>query len=149
MSLTTQVPFESTYQTTSVWLKELMEELSWDDRHRAYHALRAVLHALRDRLTVEETADLGAQLPMLVRGLYYEGWVPSGKPAKERRKEEFLAHVAEAFNHDPLVYPEAVAWTVFKVLERHVSAGEINDVKHVLPSVIRDLWPNSEAAHAS
>ncbi|HEY5940705.1 MAG TPA: non-homologous end-joining DNA ligase [Gemmatimonadales bacterium] len=33
---------------------------------------------LRDRLTVEETAHPGAQLPMLIRGSYYAGWEPSG-----------------------------------------------------------------------
>src|SRR6516225_9161143 len=94
MSLSTIAPIEGTIHTTNCWLKELMEELGWDDRQRAYHALGAVLHALRDRLTVAEAADLGAQLPMLIRGLYYEGWTPNGKPIKERRKEDFLAHIA-------------------------------------------------------
>ncbi|MDR3638475.1 MAG: DUF2267 domain-containing protein [Isosphaeraceae bacterium] len=147
MSTTTHAPFESTYQTTNLWLKQLMAELGWDDAHRAYHALRAVLHALRDRLTVEEAVDLGAQLPMLVRGFYYEGWVPAGKPLKERKKEDFLAHIAAEFRHDPEVFPEAVAWAVFKVLESRVSAGEIRDVAHVLPSDIRTLWPRTEATH--
>ena len=64
-------------------LKELMEEMSWEDRHQAYNALGAVLHALRDRLTVVEVADLGAQLLMLILGLYYEGWTPGWKPVKE------------------------------------------------------------------
>ena len=27
---------------------------------------------------------LGAQLPMLLRGLYYEGWHMAGKPTKDR-----------------------------------------------------------------
>ncbi len=59
------------------------------DRHAAYRVLRAVLHALRDRLTVAETVDLGAQLPMLIRGLYYEGWTPNDKPLRERTREKF------------------------------------------------------------
>jgi len=63
-------------------------------RHDAYVALRATLHALRDRLPVEETAELAAQLPMLVRGVYYEGWDPTGKPVRERSLEGFLAGVA-------------------------------------------------------
>src|SRR5690606_20300263 len=89
--------FDRTVHATNVWLKEVMEELQWDNRHRAYEALRGTLHTLRDQLTVEEATDLGAQLPMLIRGLYYEGWNPSKTPTKERRKEEFLHHVREAF----------------------------------------------------
>lgn len=149
MNATNHAPFESTYQTTNRWLQQLMRELGWDDAQRASHALRAVLHALRDRLTVAEAVDLGAQLPMLVRGLYYEGWVPAGKPVKERRKEDFLSHIAAQFRNDPDVFPEAVAWAVFKVLASRVSAGEIGDVLHVLPADIRSLWPQIEATHAS
>ena len=149
MSLTAIAPIERAVHTTNVWLKELMEELGWEDRHHAYHALGAVLHALRDRLTVVEAADLGAQLPMLIRGLYYERWSPNGKPVKERKKEDFLGHIAAAFPGRADIYPENLAWAVFKVLQRHVSAGEIGDVKHVLPAPIRSLWPAGEASHAS
>ena len=149
MSLTTIGPIERTLHLTNTWLKELMEELGWDDRERAYHALGAVLHALRDRLTVVEAADLGAQLPMLVRGLYYEGWTPSGKPVKERKREDFLAHISAAFKGRPEIYPEGVAWAVFTVLQRHVSAGEVGDVKHVLPEQIRSLWPEGRVGHAT
>lgn len=145
MSVASIAPIESTIHTTNTWLRELTEALGWQDRQRAYHALRAVLHALRDRLTVAEAVDLGAQLPMLIRGLYYESWDPNGKPIKERRREEFLSHIARAFREDPEIYPEAVAWAVFKLLEKNVSAGEIGDVQHVLPATIRSLWPEGKA----
>jgi uncharacterized protein (DUF2267 family) len=140
MSQTGLAAFDSTLQTTNIWLNEVMERLAWQDKHRAYLALRAVLHALRDRLTVEEATDLGAQLPMLIRGFYYEGWTPVGKPVKERRRQEFLAHVAEAFRNDPDVQPEQVARAVFQVLAKHVTAGEIKDVKNNLPEPIRSLF---------
>jgi uncharacterized protein (DUF2267 family) len=141
MSVTTIGPIERTIHVANEWLNELMQELRWDDRERGYHALGAVLHALRDRLTVAEAADLGAQLPMLIRGLYYEGWNPSGKPVKERKKEDFLAHIEAACQGHAEIYPEELAWAVFKLLERRVSAGEIRDIKHVLPAAIRSLWP--------
>jgi len=60
--------FGTTLQKTNLLLKQLGDTLHWDDHHKAYHGLRAVLHALRDRLPVPEAAHLGAQLPMLVRG---------------------------------------------------------------------------------
>lgn len=141
MSVTAIAPIEHTVHTTNSWLEELREELSLSDRQQAYHVLRAVLHALRDRLTVAEAVDLGAQLPMLIRGMYYENWTPNDKPIKERKREEFLAHIAAALRESPGTYPEGVAWGVFKLLERHVSAGEIGDVKSILPTEIRGLWP--------
>jgi uncharacterized protein (DUF2267 family) len=149
MSVSAIAPIERTVHTTNTWLEDLREELSLGDREQAYHALRAVLHALRDRLTVAEVVDLGAQLPMLVRGLYYEGWTPNDKPLRERKKEEFLGHIAMALRESPGTYPEGVAWGVFRVLDRRVSAGEIKDIKHVLPAEIRSLWPESGGRHAS
>ena len=98
--------FETTLHKANRWLKELMEELGWEDRHAAYLALRATLHALRDRLTVEEVAHLGAQLPMLIRGVYYEGWDPTGKPVPERRVEAFLLRIAQQFAQ-PVVHDAA------------------------------------------
>src|SRR6516164_166898 len=142
MSQTGLTPFESTLQTTNIWLNDILEQLGWgEDHHRAYHALRAVLHALRDRLPVEQVAALAAQLPMLVRGLYYEGWHPHGKPVKERHKEEFLAHIAAAFRDAPVVDPVLVARAVFQVLSKHVPSGENERVKRSLPTEIRELWP--------
>ena len=108
---------------------------------QAYLALRVTLHTLRDRLTVEEVAQLGAQLPMLIRGFYYEGWDPTGKPLKERHKEEFLARIEEQFSGDDQADAKQVARAVFSVLSDRVTEGEIEDVKHVLPAELRELWP--------
>ena len=141
MTITSIDVFETTLHKTNRWLKELMEELDWQDQHAAYLAMRATLHALRDRLTVEEVAQLGAQLPMLIRGFYYEGWDPTGKPVRERRVEGFLVWIAQQFPDRGLVDPEVIARAVFRTLARRVSEGEIEDVKHVLPAGIRELWP--------
>lgn len=140
MANTTIGTFESTVHKTNVWLKDIMEELGWDSHERAYHALRAVLHALRDRLSTEEVSDLAAQLPMLVRGFYYEGWSPSRRTISERHKEQFLDHVDEAFRDDMTVDAEEVTRAVFHTISKHVSDGEIADIKHTLPREIRELW---------
>jgi uncharacterized protein (DUF2267 family) len=133
--------FDVTLHKTNIWLKDVMEVLNWQDRHKAYLALRATLHALRDRVTVHETAQLGAQFPMLIRGFYYEGWNPRGKPLRMRRKEQFLARIAQEFEDSDGIDSERVARAVFAVLAKRVTEGEIEDVKHVLPAEIRDLWP--------
>ncbi len=137
--------FESTLQKTHIWLNDIIAELGTQDKHQAYLALRTVLHAVRDHLTVEEVAQLGAQLPMLVRGFYYEGWVPAHTPIKERDRESFLNHIYLAFKTDaffePNVRPEKVVQAVLRVMAKHVSQGEISDIKSLLPRKLRSLWP--------
>jgi uncharacterized protein (DUF2267 family) len=133
--------FERTLHKTNIWLKHLMQILATDDRHAAYLGLRATLHALRDRITVEEVAQLGAQLPMLIRGFYYEGWDPTGKPLKIRHRDEFLARITQELRDGNGIDAERVASAVFTVLAARVADGEIEDVKQVLPGDIRDLWP--------
>jgi uncharacterized protein (DUF2267 family) len=111
--------------------------------------LRTTLQALRDRITVEETAQFGAQLPMLIRGFYYEGWDPANTPLKIRNREQFLARIKAPFKGDNAVDPEEVARAVFMLLSNRVTDGEIEDVKSVLPAEIRDLWPTLPESHAA
>jgi uncharacterized protein (DUF2267 family) len=141
MSVTGLDVFDRTVHKTNAWLAEIMRVLGSRDRHAAYTALRATLHALRDRLTVEEAAELAAQLPMLVRGFYYEGWDPTGKPMKIRHEEEFLARIEDEMRRDDGVDVEQAARAVFAVLAARITEGEIADVRHVLPAEVRRLWP--------
>jgi uncharacterized protein (DUF2267 family) len=139
MSVEAIAPIERAVHTTKAWPEELRQELRLVDRQQAYHVLRAVPRALRDRLTVAETIDLGAQLPMLVRGQYFEGWTPVDKPLRERKREGFLGHIGALLGESPRIDPEGVARGVFRVLEKHVSAGEIEDIKSILPAEIHAL----------
>lgn len=142
MSFTGLPAFDETVQLTNSWLKDIMERLETDDRQYAYLALRATLHALRDRLPRDSAVHLAAQLPMLVRGFYYDGWRFSATPTAERQRDEFLAHVGEAFQRDPKADPEAMARSVFAVLAERLTEGEVRKIVHLLPSEIRDLWPS-------
>ncbi len=139
MSSTGLDVFDTTLQKTAIWLNEIMAELGSNDRHLAYLALRATLHALRDRLPVQEAVHLGAQLPMLVRGFYYEGWTPSRKPGKAH-KAAFLRSIGACFGPGTPPDPEDVVRAVFNVLAHHVTSGEIKDVKQLLPKDLRSLW---------
>lgn len=138
--------FDKTIQTTNIWLNEI-EEVIGPDHQNALHALRAVLHPLRDRLPLEEAAHLGAQLPMLVRGIYYEGWRPQVNPTAIRRRNEFLARIQEGLTGSRPMDPRDVAQAVFRVLEHHIDPGEVEKVKHALPAELRALWPDA-GAHA-
>jgi uncharacterized protein (DUF2267 family) len=141
MTQTSLDVFERTLHKTNTWLNEVMLALPSPDRRDAYRALRATLHALRDSITLTEAAQLGAQLPMLIRGFYYEGWDPTVTATTRRHKEDFLGRIAQELRGSDVIDPEQAACAVFTVLTRRISEGEIEDVKHVLPSELRDLWP--------
>ncbi|MCE6967257.1 DUF2267 domain-containing protein [Cereibacter sphaeroides] len=127
-------------QVAAEWLNELQEDLGWADRGRAYLLLRATLHAIRDFLTVEEAADLAAQLPILMRGIFYEGWVPARTPAEARTVDDFLERVTGAFTVSPLAEPDVAVAAVFDLLRRHVSQGEFRQVAWAMRRPLRDLW---------
>lgn len=135
-------------QATNIWLRDANYELSWFTDRRVYLALRAVLHALRDRLTTPEIAQLGAQLPIFIRGIYYEGWNPAHTPVKSRGKELFLRQVRDEFAHtrNPDIDPEEVTRAIFRVLCKHISPGELAQVRGILPRELRQLWPEAKAA---
>jgi len=134
--------FNTTIEKTNLVLKDIMEDYDWprERRQQAYDALRAVLHALRDRLTVEEAADLGAQLPMLIRGLYYEGWRPAKVPVKMSRAE-FLDRVRQEFQYEVKGGIEQLVQRVLHALRRYVTEGEWEEVRSSLPKDLRTLVP--------
>src|SRR5918999_2299581 len=134
MSNTGVRSFDTTVEKTNLVLKEIMEAYGWprERRQQAYDALRVVLHALRDRLTVEEAADLGAQLPMLIRGLYYEGWKPAKVPMK-MSKQEFVDRVRREFTYDIEGGIETLVQRVMHALRRYVTEGEWEEVRSSMP----------------
>ncbi|CAG0948265.1 MAG: DUF2267 domain-containing protein [Rhizobiaceae bacterium] len=140
MTATTVHSFAHAAEQAQQWVNELCADLGWSER-RAYRLLRSVLHTLRDWLRTDEMADLAAQLPTLVRGVYFEGWGPSDAPPAERSKADFIARVDADFADDP-IYDTAVAIAaVFRLLDRHVSSGEIDQVRASMRKSLRKLWP--------
>ena len=131
---------ERSVEKTHIWLKELADELGGKDRRYAYRALRSVLHTLRDRLPVEVAAKLAAQLPTLIRGIYYEDWEPSRTPLPMRDVEAFLEAVAAEGHMAGATEASLAVQAVTRTLRRHVSAGEIEEVLAVLPASLRALF---------
>ncbi|MFW6092747.1 MAG: DUF2267 domain-containing protein [Pseudomonadota bacterium] len=141
---TTNVPsLERSIQKTQSWLKDISTELGWNDPERGYLALRAVLHTLRDRLPPNEAVDLAAQLPMVIRGFYYEGWHPADKPRKYRHKDEFIEQVRRIAPSITQDEAEKVISAVFHQLSSELDGGEVDEVRNAMPEEVRSLWPRA------
>lgn len=122
-----------------IWINEVAQEFGTDDHQLAYRILRAFLHAVRDRITVEEAAQLAAQMPTLVRGIYYEGWRPSTTPQRYHDRETFLRKIADEALVAGTTEASYAVTAAAAVLRRHVSQGEVEDVLAILPAEIREL----------
>ena len=123
------------------WINDLDEALGWNDKHRSYRLLRAVLQTLRDCLPIAEAADFSAQLPLVFRGVFFEGWHPAAIKPRHWDLDHFCARIDEYFARDPLEDSGDVVSEAFGVLRRRISAGELEDVVGCLPAEIRALWP--------
>ena len=140
MSVTGIATLDHAPQVFAEWLNELCDDLQWPEKARSYLLLRQTLHAVRDFLTVDEAADLASQLPVLVRGVYYDGWDPSKSPVRPRNKKDLLARIEASFAKDPLQDPERAVAAVFDLLRRHISEGEFDQVRRAMRKPIQELW---------
>ena len=138
--MTAIAELEKSVHVTEKWIDDVARRLGWRDRERGYLALVATLHALRDSLPAHEAAFLGDFLPVLLRGLYYEGWrLP--KYSSFRSQDAFLERVREGVHRDPAVDAEPVAKVILAQLAEHLPASELEDVRAVTPKALRAFWP--------
>lgn len=140
MSATGLRVFDETLHATNTWLHEITSRMGWDDREKGYRLLRLCLHAIRDRMPVGEAAHLSAQLPLLLRGVFFEGWRPAKVPLPVHTVDEFLDPLRKAFASERHFDPEAAFREVVDVMRMHVSAGEMEDVRRVMPEELKRLW---------
>jgi len=139
MSANSLEVFDKTLDTTHTWLNEIMKDLG-PDRQVAWKVLSVVLHKLRDRMTLGLAAHLGAQLPILVRGVYYDQFEPARLPTDWNSYDEFVAEVAKWLTDIRPVDPDLAIKSVFKVLTHHVDPGQITKVREALPRTMRQAW---------
>jgi uncharacterized protein (DUF2267 family) len=142
MSATGLDTIDRTVQETNQWLRIVMAELRTGNRHQAYAALRASLHALRDRIGPENSVHFAAQLPILLRGVFYEGWRPSETPTRERRLDDFLAYVESILGPGSGLDPSDAVRAGFAAIAWSVSFAEVQKLINVLPHDLRVLWPD-------
>ncbi|XDA97986.1 DUF2267 domain-containing protein [Sulfitobacter sp. LCG007] len=132
---------DHTVQLTHEWINELRERLDWHSSRDALRLLRAVLVQIRDHLGHDEVAQLSAQMPLLIRGMFFEGWQPSHTPVRDRKVEHFLSAIEDQVGDVQDWRGTKDIAAVFRTLDDKISEGEIRDVKSGLPQPIRDLWP--------
>lgn len=139
--------FDSSIQKSLTWIDEIADELGHEKRQYGYTALRSVLHTLRDRLTVEEAVDLSAQLPLMLRGIFFDGWTPADVPVTIRERDEFLDYLKEQMGPEVTNIPPTDALeAVLTVLRKHVSEGEMDDIFQMLPEDLQQLWTEAMPA---
>jgi len=132
---------ETSSQRAHEWLHDIERALGFGDEHAAYAALRATLHAVRDRLPVELAAHFGAGLPTMIRGIYYDGWHPSAARLRQAHAEDFVeAMRREMHGHTELQNVEQVALAVMGVIDEHLERGQIDHILDALPKQVRGLW---------
>jgi uncharacterized protein (DUF2267 family) len=130
---------ERSAEKANIWLKDVASELGEDDLRYSYRVLRAVLHVLRDRLTIEVSAKLAAQLPTLIRGIYYEDWDPSRKPMPPHTVDTFLEHVVSEGRFSGESEASGGVTAVTAVLCKRLTLDEIGAILVVMPEKIRVL----------
>ncbi|HTL70966.1 MAG TPA: DUF2267 domain-containing protein [Candidatus Eisenbacteria bacterium] len=136
--------FDRALQTANGWMSEIGSELDTENPDEACRVLRAVLHTLRDRLPASEVVHLGGELPALIAGVYYEGYRLREKPLR-RGEDDFLAEIRRRLGADaPAAEPLRPFAAVLKVLSRHVSDGELEEICEYLPKNLRNLWVRLE-----
>jgi uncharacterized protein (DUF2267 family) len=128
------------------FVKEVASELGdAANIDQADRIMTSVLHALRDLLTPEESLHLIAQLPMLIKAIYVNGW-HIGAKNRIRTMDDFIeclmlknaGAAAQDFGNDE----EAIESTkaVFRVLRNHIAIGEVKDIVSQLPPELTELW---------
>jgi uncharacterized protein (DUF2267 family) len=128
------------------FLNDLAKDLGHpEETGRTGILLRAVLHVLRERLTIPESLNLLSQLPMALKGIYTDNWKYQEKPHKIKTQQEFAAEVEK---HQAQYGEQAFSWDkptteliqiVFKALNRYISPGQLDDIIAQMPLELKSL----------
>jgi uncharacterized protein (DUF2267 family) len=142
--------FNKHAQKGNHFLNELAQELGdRSDKAKAGKILRAVFKTLRDHLTLAENFQLLSQLPMALKGIYVDAWMPTHVHEIGRKKIDFVEEVLAYENKDTWARAEEIETTlkeiraVFKTLKKYISEGEFNDLEAVLPRQLKKLLRES------
>jgi len=133
---------ENNIHQTMDWIYAVEEACHWDDENqrKAFIALRAVLHQLRDLLALETAAALSSQLPLLIRGIFFENWKPDSNSSKIFERDDFLKKVGKAMYPYRDMDIEKTIKGVFNVLSRKLPPGVFENILQAIPKDIQELY---------
>ena len=129
--------------TPEAFYRTVMRTCGDDRRERAERAAAAVFHALRDRLTAEESDQVVAQLPAELKRVWRAGEKAKRRPIKLHRQEFF-----DRVRGEMGATPREARWVtlaVFAALKEQLSPGEAEDVLAQLPKDLKEVWTEAQA----
>jgi len=134
-------------QELNGWIKDIADRLGTDERRLAHCALRATLHALRDRVGPDHASHLAAQLPLLVRSIFFDGYNPAVTPRRERSRGAFLEQVhIEGVQPLDLMELERAVKVVLAVLGERTHHAQVENIAAMFPDDFADLLPQPARA---
>jgi uncharacterized protein (DUF2267 family) len=145
--------FEKYAQDGNLFIKNLAQELGHpDELGRTGILLRAVLHTLRDRITISQSLHVLSQLPMFMKAIYVDNWKYQEKPEKYTSLEDFISAVEayqKKYGEQEFSWnksTEALVKIVFKEMGSFISHGEFKNVVAQMPKELEQLF--TESIHA-
>ena len=139
--------FEKSLKESREWLKDIAVSLQLTETDKAYVALRAVLHALREFLHLDAALKFGDKLPVLFKGLYYEGWQPEQNVNTAPARKSFEEYVANLMGHSKEMDERRVIDAVFGVLSAKLNERDIEEIAFLLPGELAGLWKQAVVRH--
>lgn len=117
-----------------------------DEQNRVVFIWRAVMHTIRDRIHISESIDLISPLPMILKGMYVEGWKYHDKPLYDFETLEQMKTQVKALQNK---YGEArFDWSkptdeiisiTLESLEKYVPAEQMEQIRNQLPDDIKEV----------
>lgn len=140
--------FDKHVKEINEFVKDLSIELGHpDDQTQTIRLLRAVLHTVRDRITISESFDLLAQLPMMLKALYVEQWKYSEKPPLDYSDisgfKEAVEREQERMGEQKFDWEEStedLARIVLASLRKYLTDGQAIHIMDQMPKEVKSIF---------
>lgn len=128
------------------FLEEYTQEMNLgDETKKGGRILAAILYALRDIISTEESLQFIAQLPIFLKAIYVHGWSIKKRP-RIKTMEDFMGLVRKYnepasindFGYEDDLLEQYISNT-FIFLRKYVSLGEMEDIKSELPKKLKNM----------